>query len=151
ERLVAWSVDYRGWVVSVTLLLAGVGTFTATRLRFDALPDVTGRQVIVLTRAPGLTPEEVELRVTRSVEVALGGLPDLRTLRSISRYGISSVTAVFEASTDILRARQLVQERLTTLHGLPEGVSPPEMAPLTGGLGEIYQFTLRSELRTPAE
>src|SRR5690606_5522731 len=118
----------------------------------DALPDVTGRQVIVLTGAPGLTPEEIELRVTRPVEMALGGLPQLRTLRSISRYGISSVTAVFEEGTELLPARQLVQERLATLEGPPpEGVLAPGMAPLPGGLGEIYQFTLRSDRHTTAE
>lgn len=152
EALVAWSVRHRVLVVSLVGILALVGSFFGSRLSLDALPDVTGRQVIVLTEAPGLTPEEVELRVTRPVELALGGLPDLVTQRSISRYGISSVTAVFAEGTDLLRARQLVQERLGAVRDvLPEGVSAPELGPLTGGLGEIYQFTLRSPSRTPAQ
>lgn len=152
EALVGWSVRHRVLVVSLVGLLAAAGLFIGSRVPLDALPDVTGRQVIVLTEAPGLTPEEVELRVTRPVELALGGLPNLATQRSISRYGISSVTAIFREDTDVLRARQLVQERLATVRDhLPEGVSAPELGPLTGGLGEIYQFTLRSPARTPAQ
>src|SRR5690606_23896192 len=81
----------------------------------------------------------------------IGGVPGLATQRSISRYGISSVTAVFEDDTDLLRARQLIAERLATVaSGLPSGVEPPELGPLTGGLGEIYHFTLRSPTRSPA-
>src|SRR5690606_14708887 len=81
----------------------------------------------------------------------IGGVPGLATQRSISRYGISSVTAVFEDDTDLLRARQLIAERLATVaSGLPSGVEAPELGPLTGGLGEIYHFTLRSPARSPA-
>lgn len=152
EALVTWSIRHRVLVVVGVGLLAVASLLTGRALRFDALPDVTGRQVIVLTEAPGLAPEEVELRVTRPIETALGGLPGLATQRSISRYGISSITAVFDEDTDLLRARQLVQERLSTVEDrLPEGSSPPELGPLTGGLGEIYQFILRSDSRSPAE
>jgi cobalt-zinc-cadmium resistance protein CzcA len=152
DALVAWAVRHRLLVVILVAVLAVLGIITSRWLRFDALPDVTGRQVVVLTEAPGLTPEEVELRVTRPVETALGGLPGLVTLRSISRYGISSITAVFESGTDPLRARQLVQERVATVQGeLPEGVGVPELGPLTGGLGEIHQFTLRSASHTQAQ
>src|SRR5690606_41413647 len=118
--------------------LAVLGIITSRWLRFDALPDVTGRQVVVLTEAPGLTPEEVELRVTRPVETALGGLPGLVTLRSISRYGISSITAVFESGTDPLRARHLVQERVATVQAeMTECVGVPELGTLTGGIDDI--------------
>lgn len=152
DAVVGWAVRHRILVVILVGLLALGGAVTSRWLRFDALPDVTGRQIVVLTEAPGLTPEEVELRVTRPVETALGGLPGLVTQRSISRYGISSITAVFASGTDLLRARQLVQERLATVQGsLPEGVSTPELGPLTGGLGEIYQFTLRSAGHTQAQ
>ena len=85
DALVAWAVRHRLLVVILVAVLAVLGIITSRWLRFDALPDVTGRQVVVLTEAPGLTPEEVELRVTRPVETALGGLPGLVTLRSISR------------------------------------------------------------------
>ncbi|HEY8427572.1 MAG TPA: efflux RND transporter permease subunit, partial [Sandaracinaceae bacterium] len=151
ERLVAASLAHRRLVLALVGALAIAGAATSLRLRLDALPDVTGKQVVVLTRAPGLTPEEVERLVTRPIEAAIGGVPGLRTQRSISRYGISSVTAVFEDDEDLLRARQLVAERVATVAGaLPEGVEPPELGPITGGLGEIYHFTLSSSVRSPA-
>ncbi|MFZ1863379.1 MAG: CusA/CzcA family heavy metal efflux RND transporter [Polyangiales bacterium] len=152
EAIVRWSVRNRGLVAGVVAIFAIGGILAGSLLRFDALPDVTGKQVIVLTQAPGLTPEEVELLVTRPVEMALGGLPGSKTQRSISRYGLSSVTMVFEEHVDLLRARQLVQERLFTVQGsMPPGVGAPELGPLTGGLGEIYQFTVSSPGRSPAE
>ncbi len=152
EAVARWSVAHPRLVPALVLLAALGGGIAGAYLRFDALPDVTGKQVVVLTRAPGLTPEEVERLVTRPIEMVLGGLPDSSGQRSISRYGLSSVTAVFEDGTDLLRARQLVQERVQTVAGsLPDGVDAPELGPLTGGLGEIYQFTLSSPERTPAE
>jgi cobalt-zinc-cadmium resistance protein CzcA len=96
QALVRWSVRHRVLVVGATLALMVVGAIVGSFLKFDALPDTTNNQVLVLTRAPGLTPEEVERLVTRPVEVGLGGLPGLVEQRSLSRYGISSVTAVFE-------------------------------------------------------
>jgi cobalt-zinc-cadmium resistance protein CzcA len=152
EAIVRWSVQNRIIVTAAVAIFAAGGIVAGSSLRFDALPDVTGKQVIVLTRAPGLTPEEVELLVTRPVEMALGALPGSKTQRSISRYGLSSVTVVFEEHVDILRARQLAQERLFTVQAsMPPGVEPPELGPLTGGLGEIYQFTVSSAERSPAE
>ncbi|MBX3273171.1 MAG: efflux RND transporter permease subunit [Sandaracinaceae bacterium] len=152
EAIVAWSVERPRLVPALVLLAALGGVAAGAWLRFDALPDVTGRQVLVLTRAPGLTPEEVERLVTRPVELALGGVPGLRSQRSVSRYGISSVTALFDDDVDLVRARQLVFERLASVaDAMPPGVDPPELGPLTGGLGEIYHFTLSSPERTPAE
>jgi cobalt-zinc-cadmium resistance protein CzcA len=151
-RLVAWSVEQRAAVLAVTALLALAGAAVGSKLKFDALPDVTSNQVLVLTRAPGRTPEEVERLVTRPLETALGGLPDMTSQRSLSRYGISSITAIFEEGADPYRARQLVKERLDAAAGaLPQGVEPPELGPLTGGLGEIFHFTLSSARRTSAE
>ncbi len=151
ERLVAASLEHRRLVLLLVGILAAVGGASSLRLRLDALPDTTGKQVVVLTRAPGFTPEEVERLVTRPIESAIGSVPELRTQRSISRYGISSITAVFEDDTDLIRARQLVGERLAGVaSGLPAGVEPPELGPLTGGLGEIYHFTLRSPTRSSA-
>ncbi len=152
ETVVRWSVRNARLVVVLVLVFAAIGVAAGSRLRFDALPDVTGRQVVVLTRAQGLTPEEVERLVTRPVEMALGGLPSSKSQRSISRYGLSSVTVVFEDGMDILRARQLVQERLLGVMGsMPPGVDAPELGPLTGGLGEIYQFTVSSPTRSSSE
>ncbi|HSP80409.1 MAG TPA: CusA/CzcA family heavy metal efflux RND transporter, partial [Myxococcaceae bacterium] len=151
-RVVQGSVKYRGAVLGLTALFAVLASVLAVRMELDALPDITSNQVLVLTRAPGLTPEEVERLVTRPVETALGGMPGLEEHRSLSRYGISSVTAVFEDGVDPYLARQLVQERLNVLSGaLPPGVETPELGPLTGGLGEIFHFTLSSPGRTAAE
>ncbi|RMG96459.1 MAG: efflux RND transporter permease subunit [Deltaproteobacteria bacterium] len=152
EAIVRWSNAHPRTVLLLVVLMATTGLFAAGRLEFDALPDVTGKQVVILTRAPGYTPEEVERLVTRPVEIAIAGVPGLVRQRSTSRYGISSVTAIFDERTDLVRARQLVQERLQGLSdGWPPGVAAPELGPLTGGLGEIYQFTVTSSKRTPVE
>jgi heavy metal efflux system protein len=151
RAIVRWST------VHATLVIGLYGAFVlgaavvSRQLKFDALPDITTNQVVVLTRSPGLTPEEVERRVARPIESVLGGLPGLTEHRSISRYGISAVTAIFADEVDPYRARQVVQERLNNLTGvLPDGVVP-ELGPLTGGLGEIFHFTLSSEARSPTE
>ncbi|MGN6103506.1 MAG: efflux RND transporter permease subunit [Kofleriaceae bacterium] len=149
-RLVGWSVDRRGTVLVLWLIVAIAAALTARKLQLDALPDLTNNQVQILTRAPGLTPEEVELRVSLPIETALGGLPGLSTHRSSSRYGLSAITAVFDDDVDVYRARQMVSERLAGV-ALPAGVDAPEMGPMTGGLGEIFHFTLTSATRTPAE
>jgi heavy metal efflux system protein len=150
RRIAYFSVDHRAAVAGVSLGLAALATVVGMRLPLDALPDLTNNQVLVLTRAPGLTPEEVERIVTRPVEVALGGVPGLIEHRSLSRYGISSVTVVFQDSVSPWLARQIVTERLLTL-SLPDGVERPELGPLSGGLGEIFHVTLSSPRRTPAE
>jgi cobalt-zinc-cadmium resistance protein CzcA len=150
-RILLAAIEHRRAVLGAVLALAAMALLTARSLRLDALPDVTGNQVVVLTRAPGYTPEEVERLVTRPIEIALGGLPGLVGQRSLSRYGISSVTAIFEDDYDGLHARMLVQERLASLPELPFGVEPPELGPLSGGLGEIFHFTLISPERSPAE
>ncbi|MDP3503928.1 MAG: CusA/CzcA family heavy metal efflux RND transporter [Myxococcales bacterium] len=149
RRLVEFSVDARGWVTGITLLLAGAALVVGLQLRLDALPDLTNNQVIVLTPSPGLTPEEVERLITRPIEVALGGVADLVEQRSLSLSGISSVTVIFEKSVSPWLARQMIAERLTSLE-LPTAAKP-ELAPLTGGLGEIFHLTLSSPSRTPAE
>ncbi len=95
-----FAVQRRRVVLWVTLLMALVAAVMCTRLRFDALPDVTTNQVLVLTRAPGLTPEEVERLVTRPIEIGLGGIPGMVKQRSISRSGISSVSAIFADDVD---------------------------------------------------
>ena len=152
ERIVALAVAHRRLTLALVGVLTVIALGAAFNLELDALPDVTNNQVLVLTRAAGLTPEEVEVRVTRPIEAALGGLPGLELHRSISRYGISSITTVFADNVDPYRARQLVQERLNTvLEALPAGVETPELGPVTGGLGEIVHLTLRAENRTPAE
>jgi cobalt-zinc-cadmium resistance protein CzcA len=148
--IVGWSVRHRAWVLASVFLLAIAALIVSRELELDALPDVTGNQVVVLTQAPGLTPSEIERTVTRPVEVAVGGLAGLVEQRSLSRYGISSVTAVFEDDVDPWLARQQVAERVSVLDDLPEGVERPELAPYTGGLGEVVQLAVRSRERSPA-
>ncbi|PRP90883.1 Cobalt-zinc-cadmium resistance protein CzcA [Enhygromyxa salina] len=149
--IVAWSVRHRALVLAAVFAFAVAGLITARELELDALPDVTGNQVLVLTQGPGLTPSEIERTVTRPVEVALGGLPGLVEQRSLSRYGISSVVAVFDDDVDPWLARQQVAERVAVLEDLPEGVARPELGPHTGGLGEVVQLSIRSRDRSPAE
>lgn len=152
ESLVAASIRNRRSVVAATLVLAVLAIIGALNLQFDALPDVTGNQVVVLTTAFGYTPDEVERRITRPLESALGGIPGVIGQRSLSRYGISSITVIFDDAVEPYLARQLVQERLTaTAPDLPTDTGVPALGPLTGGLGEILHFTLTSPQRSPAD
>ncbi len=152
ESLVEMSIRHRRVVFAMTLALATAALLAGRQLELDALPDVTGNQVVVLTTASGYTPDEVERRVTRPIEAGLGGIPGVIGQRSLSRFGISSVTVVFDDTVDPYRARQLVQERLTvTAADLPVDVDAPGIGPLTGGLGEILHFTMSSPLRSPAD
>ncbi|QEL14071.1 efflux RND transporter permease subunit [Limnoglobus roseus] len=128
-----------------TLLLLAGGVFAAGRLPVDAVPDVTNVQVQVMTTAPALGPLEVEQAVTVPVEASMSGLPRVEEVRSVSQFGLSVVTVVFEEGTDIFWARQQVNERLQEARDhIPPGVPPPKPGPIATGLGEIYQFEVRS-------
>jgi cobalt-zinc-cadmium resistance protein CzcA len=152
ERLLEWSLRNRFLVLTLALLLVGGGTWAMRGLPIDAVPDVTNVQVQVLTTAPALGPEEVERFITTPVELAMSGLPGLTELRSISRFGLSAVTVVFKDGTDIYFARQLVNERLQSAReAIPPGYGTPEMGPISTGLGEIYQFVVRGEGKSPME
>lgn len=146
NRLIAGSVAHPVVVLIALSGFIGLGLWSLDRITFDAFPDLTNVQVQVLTASPGMASEEVELLVTLPVERALSGTPRLKTLRSLSRTGISSVTAVFEDGTDLYFARQLIQSRLKGAEGdIPPTAGTPEMAPPTTGLGEVYQFTFQSD------
>lgn len=150
NRFVAWCVDNAKAVVVTTVLLAALAGFFAARLELDALPDLTNNQVLVLASAPGLTPEEMERLVARPLEIATAGAPGLTEQRSLSRYGIAAVTLVFEDDVPVYLARQLVTERIAHVE-LPPGIANVELGPVTGGLGEVFQFTLHSDARSLAE
>lgn len=136
----------RAFVILATLLLIAAGVYSMLHLPIDAVPDVTNVQVQILTKSPALGPAEIEQFVTYPVEASMNGLPRLQEIRSISRYGISAVTVVFDDKMSIFLARQLVNERLTQAReGIPEGFGDPEMGPITTGLGDIYQFTVEGE------
>ena len=126
-------------------LVLGMGIFSYQKLPIDAVPDITNVQVQINTQAPGYSPLETEQRITFVVETALAGLPDLSYTRSLSRYGLSQVTAVFDEGTDLYFARNLINTRLGAIKSqLPQELEP-EMGPIATGLGEIYMYTLRAE------
>jgi cobalt-zinc-cadmium resistance protein CzcA len=150
ERVLQFSIRQRWLVLLFTFLVAALGAYNYQRLPIDAVPDITNVQVQVNTEAPGYSPLEAEQRITFPIETAMAGLPKLDYTRSLSRYGLSQVTVVFEDGTDIYFARQQVSERIIAAQGnLPPGIEP-SMGPIATGLGEIFMYTVESlpEART---
>lgn len=157
-HLIEGSLKNRMLVLTLILIMGALGVYSALILPIDAVPDLTNVQVQIVTDAGALSPLEVEQYVTYPVELTMSGLPKVEEIRSISRLGISLVTVVFHEGTDIYRARQLVQERLTdAADKIPPGYGTPRLNPLTTALGEILQFQVKSdhlsamELRTILE
>lgn len=139
NALIDFSIQQRFLVLVATMGLILAGLYSAWTLPIDAVPDITTRQVVVNTAAPALSPEEIERQITRPLEMALSGLPEVEEMRSISQFGLSQVTLVFQDDADLYRARQLVGERLVEAGStLPPGVDSPVMAPIATGLGEVY-------------
>ena len=152
DAIVRASLRNRPLVLVGTALLVALGVAAVVRLPVDAVPDVTNVQVQVITPAPALSPLEVEQYVTFPVERGLGGIPSLEQLRSVSRYGLSVVTAVFRDGTDIYFARQQINERMREIaDSIPARYGRPEMGPISTALGEIYQFVLRGKAHTLME
>ncbi|GAB4190922.1 MAG: CusA/CzcA family heavy metal efflux RND transporter [Wenzhouxiangellaceae bacterium] len=145
SALIRFAIHRRWLIMLLAVGLVVIGGYNLTRLNVDAVPDITNVQVQINTEAPGYTPLEAEQRITFIVEWSLAGLPGLEYTRSISRYGLSQVTAVFAEGTDIYFARQLINERLQTVRGqLPAGIEPVP-GPIATGLGEIYMYTVEAE------
>lgn len=152
NKLVLASIHRRKLVITLLAILFAAGAWAARALPIDALPDVSTIQVSVLTTASGLTPLEIERNVTTPIESSLNGVPGSVEIRSTSRSGLSAVTVVFEDGTDVWFARQLILERLRSVQGdLPPSASTPELAPVSSGLGEIYQFVVRSDHHSPMQ
>jgi Cu/Ag efflux pump CusA len=150
ERILEWSLKNRVMVIIASLVLVVGGLSAMLRLPIDAVPDVTNVQVQILTSSPALGPEEVEKFVTTPVEQAMSGLPDVVEVRSTSKFGLSAVTVVFEDGTDIYFARQQIGERLAAVReAIPPGYGEPELGPVSTGLGEIFQFEVRGDGKTP--
>jgi cobalt-zinc-cadmium resistance protein CzcA len=143
--IINFSLDRRGLVIVMVGLLMGLGVWNFNRLPIDAVPDITNVQVVVNTAAPGYTPLEVEQRVSFPMETAMTGIPNLSYTRSVSRYGLSQVTVVFEEGTDIYFARQQVSERLVSVRGSLPAALEPGLGPIASGLGEIFMFTVDAE------
>ena len=145
DKLIGFAIRQRWIVMAVVVAVAALGIYNYQHLSIDAVPDITNVQVQVNTAAPGFSPLESEQRITFHVETAMAGLPRLSYTRSLSRYGLSQVTVVFEDGTDIYFARQLIAERLQAVRAqLPAGVEPT-MGPIATGLGEIFMYTVEAE------
>jgi cobalt-zinc-cadmium resistance protein CzcA len=143
--LIDLCLRHRPVVLLATAALALLGLSSLRRLPFDAFPDTTPVQVQVNTSDPTLSPLEVERRITFPIEQALFGLPGLVEVRSLSKFGLSQVTVLFEDDVDLLLARQVVSERLASAE-LPESAARPSLGPLSTGLGEVFQYVLHGEL-----
>ncbi len=143
--IVRWSLEHRPTVIMATLLVVLLGFRAARELPIDAVPDITNVQVQVITTAPALGPLEIEQYVSIPVERVMQGLPRADEVRSLSKYGISVITIVFEEGTDIYFARQLVGERMAQASSaIPDGYGSPELGPISTGMGEVLQFTVRN-------
>lgn len=143
DKILEFALRQRVIVLLGALALLGIGLWSAFRLPIDAVPDITNVQVQINTSVPALAPEEIEKLITYPIEVEMGGIERLEEVRSISKFGLSQVTLIFEEGTDLYRARQLAGERLqAVLEELPPGVTP-KLAPITTGLGEIYHYAVR--------
>ena len=146
RRIVDFSLENRPLVLIAAVLMILGGGYALTQLPIDVQPDITNVQVQVLTKAPALGPVEMEQFITYPIEAAMNGLPRLHEIRSVSRYGLSAVTVVFEDGVDVYFARQLVNERLSQAReAIPPGLGSPEMGPVTTGLGDVFQFTVEGE------
>ena len=145
ESILRLSIARRYLILSFIFVIIGIGSWSYQHLPIDAVPDITNVQVQINTAAPGYSPLESEQRITYPVETALYGLPNLSYTRSLSRYGLSQVTVVFEEGTDIYFARNLINNRLGAIKSvLPPGIEP-EMGPISTGLGEIYMYSVRAQ------
>lgn len=141
DRIIAWSLSHRWTVVFASLVVAALGVLSVCNLNIDAFPDTTPVQVQINTSAVGFVPEEIERQITFPVELAMNGMPGIEQVRSISLFGLSQVVVTFRDGTDIYFARQLIQERLASLV-LSEGVTRPQMGPVSTGLGEVFHYFL---------
>ncbi|MFT4030922.1 MAG: CusA/CzcA family heavy metal efflux RND transporter [Siphonobacter sp.] len=146
DRIIRFSIDHKLVVGLFVLALIGWGTYSLTLLPIDAVPDITNNQVQVITRTPSLAAPEVERLITFPIEQTMAGIPKIEEVRSISRFGLSVVTIVFQEDIDLYWARQQVNERLAEAKSLiPDGVGNPELSPISTGLGEIYQYTVHAK------
>jgi cobalt-zinc-cadmium resistance protein CzcA len=146
QKIIEFSIKNKLIVGLFVILLIGYGSYQATQLPIDAVPDITNNQVQVITVAPSLGATDIERLVTFPIEQANSNISGLKEIRSFSRFGLSLVTIVFEDDVDVYWARQQVQERIQQVREeIPKGVGNISLAPVTTGLGEIYQYTVRAK------
>lgn len=143
DKIISFSIKNKLFIGLLTIALIAGGIYSMTKIPLDAIPDITNNQVQVITVAPNLGTEDIEQFVTYPVELALANQPGVTEIRSVSRFGLSVVTIVFEDAMKTYLPRQLVSEAMSKIkESIPEGFGTPEMAPISTGLGEIYQYTL---------
>ena len=141
DRIIEFSVRNKLIVGLLVLLMAAFGVYSASKLPVDAVPDITNNQVLLITVSPSLAAPEVERLISMPIERVMASLPELKEMRSISRFGLSNVTVVFNDNVDIYRARQEVSERISQLKNvIPPGIGETDMGPVSTGLGEVYQY-----------
>lgn len=150
EKLIEAALAHRFVVLALTLVCSIAGALSLARLPMDAYPDTTPVQVTVNTSAPALSPVEIERQITAPLEQSISGLPGLTQVRSISKFGLSQIVATFKDDTELYLARQVVSERLQSVT-LAKGVEPPSLGPVSTGLGEVFQYVLKSETLSLSE
>ncbi|MBY0516819.1 MAG: CusA/CzcA family heavy metal efflux RND transporter [Bacteriovoracaceae bacterium] len=149
DRSIDWSLQNKFWVISLSFIFLCATIYKVNDLSVDAVPDITNVQVVINTKTLGLDPEKVELTVTQPIEFEMMGVPKLKDMRSISKFGLSQVILVFSDDTDIYWARQQVAEKMQMAIGqLPAGIQP-ELAPISTGLGEVYMYSLSLKEDSP--
>lgn len=148
--IISWSLRHRFAVIAGWMAVVAIGLVAFRGLPIDAFPDTTPVQVQVNTTAPALSPLEIERQITAPVERAISGLPGLKEVRSLSRFGLSQVVVIFDDETDIYLARQVVSERLDRAE-LPAGVSRPALGPVATGLGEVFHYVVTGDGKSAAE
>ncbi|WP_411030004.1 CusA/CzcA family heavy metal efflux RND transporter [Spongiimicrobium sp. 3-5] len=143
DRIIKFSIKNKLIVGTMVLALVGWGIYSMQELPIDAVPDITNNQVQIITSAPSQSAQDIERLVTFPLEITMSSIPNIEEIRSFSRFGLSVVTVVFKDQIDIYWARQQIGERLVAAKNqIPANIGTPEMAPVTTGLGEIYQYTL---------
>lgn len=149
EKLIDFALQNKFWVIFLSVIFLCLTIYKVNELTVDAVPDITNVQVVISTKTKGLDPEKVELTVTQPIEYEMMGIPELKDMRSISKFGLSQVTLIFNDGTDLYWARQQVSEKLQSAIGqLPDGIQP-ELAPASTGLGEVYMYALNLKKDSP--
>ncbi|QDO84219.1 CusA/CzcA family heavy metal efflux RND transporter [Shewanella psychropiezotolerans] len=145
DTIISFALKRRLLVLAMTLLIALLGVYNTLKLPIDAVPDITNVQVQINTAVPGYSPLESEQRLTYVIENAMAGIPSLEYTRSISRYGLSQVTVIFDEGTDIYWARQQISERLQGIRGELPQEAKPALGPVSSGLGEVFTYSIRAQ------
>ena len=143
DRIIKFSITHKLIVLLFTIFLVAFGVYSLTNIPIGAVPDITNNQVQVITTSQNLSTQDMEQYITYPIELEMANLPGVKEIRSVSKFGLSVVTIVFEGNMGTYLPRQLIAEKIKSAsEKIPEGFGKPEMGPITTGLGEIYQYTL---------